>query len=266
MRLRRRGARRIEGRPVRRTWRRALAALVVAGVALLALGFERGAIRLPEPSFAIRTVKVESTFERVSRDEVAAVVAPYARSGFFEVDLKAVREALVALPWVRTATVRRVWPDTLHVVLAEERPVARWRDSGLVNDQGEVFYPDDARAAGAELPLLEGPERTSAAVLGYFREVSDQLAPLGLQVVHLSMDARRAWEITLGNGMHLTLGRRAADQQLRRFVHFYPGMMAARAADIVEVDLRYSNGFAVRWRGGPAAAQAQAAKKTGDAA
>jgi cell division protein FtsQ len=261
---RRRGARRVDPVLARRRWRRWGVALVIGGGCALAfMAISAGLVRLPERDFAIRTVRIESTFERVRRQDIAAVVAPYAASGFFQVDLKAIRESLVAMPWIRSAAVRRVWPDTLYIAVVEEKPVARWGGSGLVNEQGEVFYPDDAERIGGGLPLLEGPPHAAKAVLVYYRAVTDQLAPLGLGVARLSVDARRARELTLSNGLHLTLGRRDADGQLRRFIHFYPAVMAGRTADIAAVDLRYTNGFALRWR--PAAAQPQAAKKRGDA-
>ena len=100
-------------------------------------------------------------------------------------------------------------------------------------------------------------------VTAYYFDLQRQLSPLGLRIVSLGMDARRAWELTLDNGISLTLGSRDAERQMQRFVRFYPQVMAARASDIAQIDLRYSNGFAVRWR--TPAAQAAAGKNTGDA-
>lgn len=263
-RKRRQGTRRADREHARRRLRK-WAGLVLGGctLALVASAFAAGLVPLPLPEreFPIRLLKVEGTFERVGREEVAATVAPHAR-GFFETDVAAIRDALVDLPWVRAASVRRVWPDTLHITLIEERALARWAEGGLVNDEGEVFHPprDDA----GDLPLLAGPPRSAAQVVDYYLALQRELSPLGLKVAHLGMDARRAWELTLSNGIRLTLGNKDADRQVQRFVRFYPRVMAARAAEIEQVDLRYSNGFAVRWRA-PGAAQAAAAKQTGDA-
>jgi cell division protein FtsQ len=261
---RRKGAKRIDPSATRRRRRHwALALSLTASCALFAMAWIEGVIRLPEKMFAIKTIRVESTFEHVGRDEIAAIVAPYASAGFFNVDLKSIREALQGLPWIHTAAVRRVWPDTLHIVLIEQRPSARWGDTGLLNQDGDVFYPEQLSAADAGLPQLDGPPRTSRAVIAYYREVSDRIAPLGLHVSSVHMDARRAWELILGNGMRLTLGRRDAEEELGRFVRFYP-LVAAHAGEIAGVDLRYTNGFAVRWRG--AAGERRLPKKTGDSA
>lgn len=261
---RRQGVRHAERRHVRLRMRKWAMAVLGAGlVALAALAVAEGIVPLPEQDYPIRTLKVEGTFERVSREDVAATVAPHAERGFLESDVRAIRGALVDLPWVHAASVRRVWPDALHITLVEERALARWAGGGLVNVDGELFHPPGD--ALASLPLLEGPPRSTAHVLGQYLALRQELGPLGLEIVGLSMDARRAWELELDNGIRLTLGRRDPEQQVRRFVRFYPEVMAARAADIEEVDLRYTNGFAVRWRASGAPATADAGKKTGDA-
>ena len=93
---RRRGARRIDSVVARRwRWRGAAALMIAGGCTLAFLAVSDGLIRLPECDFAIRTVRIESTFERVRRQDIAAVVAPYAASGFFYVDLKAIRREVV---------------------------------------------------------------------------------------------------------------------------------------------------------------------------
>ncbi len=237
-----------------------------AALTLLVSAFVSGLVPLPLPEreFPIHTLKVESTFERVSREEVAALVAPHAARGFFDADVAAIRSELQALPWVRSASVRRVWPDALQVTLLEERAVARWAAGGLVNASGELFHPPLEPSDGAaELPLLAGPARSTVQVTDYYLALQRQLSPLGLHVERLAMDARRAWELTLDNGIRLTLGNKDAERQMQRFVRFYPQVMAARATDIAQIDLRYSNGFAVRWR--TPAAQASATKNLGDA-
>jgi cell division protein FtsQ len=48
--------------------------------------------------------------------------------------------------------------------------------------------------------------------------------------------------------MELDFGRQAFEERLDRFAKAYPGLLATRADAVAAVDLRYSNGFAVRWR------------------
>ncbi len=64
------------------------------------------------------------------------------RGGFFNLDVDAVRLALLGEPWVSEVTVKRIWPDALRVIVIEQIPVVRWGDSGLLNPAGEYFAPE----------------------------------------------------------------------------------------------------------------------------
>ena len=71
----------------------------------------------------------------------------------------------------------------------------------------------------------------------------------------------------LDSGVTVRLGRRDVDQRLERFIRTASQVMAHRFRDINYVDMRYSNGFAIGWRGAespPPAAAAAASAAQGD--
>ena len=84
--------------------------------------------------------------------------------------------------------------------------------------------------------------------------IQGRLVEGGLRITALSLDARGAWEIDLDNGVRVRLGRRQVDERFERFVAAALPLVAQRGGDIDYVDMRYTTGFAVGWRGGAAAA------------
>ena len=72
------------------------------------------------------------------------------------------------------------------------------------------------------------------------------LEPLGRTPTRVSVTARRAWTLTLDSGLTLELGRLDPEDRLARFVENYPQAAALLGRRMQHVDLRYSNGFAVR--------------------
>ena len=115
-----------------------------------------------------------------------------------------------------------------------------------------------AEAGGelANLPLLKGPEQSERKLTEHLLEMQRMLEPLGLHIARLDLSERRAWSMTLDNGLELDLGRKETYPRLLRFVRVYPGVLASKAGAIQRIDLRYTNGFAVRWRDGAEAANA----------
>lgn len=213
-----------------------------------------------QPWFALRTIEVKAPVAHVTEAQIRLVAERQARGTFFTVDLESVRLSLEKLPWVREAQVERRWPDTLVVSLVEHVPLARWNDDALVSEAGEVFVA----AAGAHLPRLSGPADSSDDVVAAYRRYQAALVPLGMRIDELRMSPRRAWRLRLDNGMALALGREHTDARLARFVTLYPRLFGAQSATVaatqgtapaapatpVTVDLRYSDGFAVRMPGG----------------
>ncbi|KOR28470.1 hypothetical protein TI04_10915, partial [Achromatium sp. WMS2] len=67
-----------------------------------------------------------------------------------------------------------------------------------------------------------------------------------LSVVKMSLSDRRAWNIDLANGTHLSVGTKDLEVRIDRFLTYFPRL--PQPENVEQVDLRYTNGFAVRWR------------------
>ncbi|MHB0926274.1 MAG: cell division protein FtsQ/DivIB [Gallionellaceae bacterium] len=191
--------------------------------------------------FPLHSVRLSAAPQRVVAQEVLAVARNEVRGNFFTVDIERLRQSLEKLPWVRSVTIRREFPDRLAVQLEEHRALARWNGSALVNMQGEVFSAYTEQI----LPDFIGQKDDSGEVAQRYGEFSRQLAALNLQVAQLALSPRHAWQLRLSNGLVLELGREEMQQRLARFVAVYPYSLAAQAGSVRYVDMRYRNGFAV---------------------
>ncbi len=194
----------------------------------------------------LRTVRIEGELHKLTIAQMQNAIATTARGGFFTVDADAIRRAAESLPWVESVTVRRVWPDTLKLRVVEQRAAARWGEKGVLSRSGQLFMPDQA-SIPQRLPQLNGPDELRRRVMEMYIAMSNALAPIGRRVEQLQIDNRRAWVLKLDTGVELKLGRDQAIERLQRFVRVYPTVFAAREEELTAVDLRYSNGFAVRW-------------------
>ncbi|HHO67611.1 MAG TPA: FtsQ-type POTRA domain-containing protein [Gammaproteobacteria bacterium] len=193
----------------------------------------------------LRHVRVEGDFRHLDRAALEARLLPVTEGGFFGVDVAAVRRSVQDMAWVDRVSVRRVWPDRLVVQVQEQQPVARWGETAYLNPRGEVFVPKHL-AAGLQLPRLAGPAGRGRQVLAAYRRMGDILAGLRLGIEELRQDERRAWHLRLSNGVAIELGRAEPQRRLARFVAVYPALLVSEQVGISAVDLRYSNGFAVR--------------------
>lgn len=224
------------------------------GSALLLAAATNTGLWLWEPAnLPVKSVLIQGEMAHVSREALRQAVTPHVEDGFLRVDISTIRQAVEALPWVHHAAVRRKWPSTLMVEITEQRALARWGKEGLVNPEGGMFTAT-AEGALATLPLLHGPTNSQKLLVESYREMQRMLKPVGLHIDRLELTQRRAWQLTLDNGITLLLGRKESYPRLLRFVRVYPRVLAKRTEQIKRIDLRYTNGFAVRWREGAATA------------
>jgi cell division protein FtsQ len=169
-------------------------------------------------------------------------------AGLVTVNLELISTGLRKLPWVDSAAVQRSWPRGLRIEIVEQAAVARWNDTGLVNSRGQLFM-SEAHFVPPELPQLAGPAGSESEVTARYLATQGRLTEVGLRLVALALDARGALNITLDNGVQVRLGRQQIDARFERFMLVAAKLVSQRAADIAYVDMRYSNGFAVGWKG-----------------
>jgi cell division protein FtsQ len=229
---------------------RALGLVLVAVAIVMGLNYGfRWFINLP--AFAIEQVRIEGELHRNSADELRSEVLSRLPGNFFTLDLADARDELEAVPWVRSATVRRLWPDQLVVHIEEHQPLAVWREQGLpdrlLNRQGEIFEANLGEVDN--LPELEGGRGQSGLLIAMYGKLVPRLAQLDTVPVRLSLSPRGSWQVELKRGEIIELGRGADEDVLERLERFIRAVgrtgsrWSGRGWD--RADLRHVNGFAL---------------------
>lgn len=239
-------------------WRQRRVVLGAAAALALALMLA-AALWAVAPVFAgpaLTTLVVSGRLVHVEPAMVRATVQPLVGTGFFTTRVDTLSAAVVKLPWVAEANVRRQWPHTLTVDIVEETPVARWDADGLMDARGRVFAKSND-AIYAKLPKLSGDEGSEQDVLAQYNTLASLLAPRGLAIATLTVDERGGATLELDDGIEVRLGREQAQERLARFGAEALPALGARLTSVAYVDMRYSNGFAVGWRAASAASGAR---------
>ncbi|HVC01060.1 MAG TPA: cell division protein FtsQ/DivIB [Steroidobacteraceae bacterium] len=217
----------------------ALVAFVAAGIGALTWALNR----------PVRAVAIDGRFQHVSPIAIEKAVAPYLVGGFMSVNLEAIQRAVEAIPWVDRVRVQRRWPTGLRVTVIEQTAAARWNGTGLLNGRGELFLRG-ALDPPPQLPSLGGPSGSETEVAKRYFAAQPPMAAAGFPIAALRLDERGAWRMDLANGLAVRLGRKHVARRLSRFIRTASQIVLPRLDDVAYVDMRYSNGFAVGWRGG----------------
>lgn len=226
--------------------RAALVARLMTAVVILGALAGAGLIAIQwEPRLLpIRVVTIDGEMRGLSKGALQQTIAAHISGGILTQDLASLQAEVQDLPWIRGASVRRVWPDRIVFTVQEHAAVARWGENGLVTADGIVFRPRDGRLP-AGLPRLDGADDMAPKVVEHFARWHTRLAELGLIVDGIRRDARGDWSLMLLGGTELYLGTADIETRFARLLAAYPQVEAIGVP--TRIDLRYSNGFAVRW-------------------
>lgn len=195
-------------------------------------------------SVPVRNIRISTSYQHVTPEELQAVVTPFLKQGFFYVSLEPLHAAIERMTWVDKVSVRRVWPSTLMINIIEQRAVARWGNGGILNADGELFHPQE-RSLPKDLPLLVGPAEQHQPIFQHYQALQSMLTPNQMTILAVQVSARRSWQLQLDNHIVVELGRKDHRLRLQRFVRALPTLQKKRRGKIHAVDLRYPNGLAV---------------------
>ncbi len=226
---------------------------IVAVMGLFSGGHVSAAVRSANAAFnsamtdaglTVRSVTLDGRAETAQR-EVARMLGINLGTPMLYVDVDEARARLEALPWVKSAEVRRVWPDRISVHIVERRPVALWQNEGdvvVVDADGQPIAGEDvARFAG--LPLVVGKGAESA--VGSLLDLIATQPNLKSRVKAAVRVGERRWNLRLDNGVEVRLPEEGATAALGELVRL-DREEKILSRDIKAIDLRFADRFIVK--------------------
>ncbi|HTQ14348.1 MAG TPA: FtsQ-type POTRA domain-containing protein [Rhizomicrobium sp.] len=193
-----------------------------------------------DAGFGIANVDIAGN-RRTGKDTILAVLDIQKDQTTLSYDIHAAQARLSRLPWVAGADVRRRYPDTIAVTLAERRPFALWRtDDGIavIDRDGHVI----TKTGGLEFQKL--PRFVGEAPVGGAELVA---AIARHRAVHARVWAMRRmggrrWDLILDDQVVVQLPELGWKQQLDELEHLLVDT-GVLERDIREIDLRERDNY-----------------------
>jgi len=192
----------------------------------------------------IKKIRAQGEFINVTEKMILDAIRNDVISGYLKINVQELQTKIEKLAWVKLASVRRVWPDSIVVTIKEQKAFAIWNDNGLLNEVGEQFKPKII--SDKKLPVLSGPEKLNIKVMNEYKIFEAQLNRINLSIDEFNLDDRRAIYIQLSNDIKISLGRNEYQKKLKRFITAYKLNLRKYSNNIEYIDMRYTNGFAIK--------------------
>ncbi len=203
-------------------------------------------------NLTIKTIEVVGDLKVLNKSTLEPIIAPFVRTNLHLIDTKGLEKAIEENEWVYSAALTKIWPDKLIVKIHEQKPVAFWGKDAMLSKQGKIIHAVLAEKKGS-LPMLFSPERKGRNMATEFLQIREWMKDFPVRLVEFKEDARGSWQIKLENGLVVKIGRNHHEKRIKRFMVGYRQTLISVVNKIHTVDLRYTNGFAVKWKKGQSA-------------
>lgn len=176
------------------------------------------------------------------------------------VDIAGMQERIEALPLVKQASVRKLYPNEITITLTEREPFALWQNQGdvfVVAADGTVIDTmQDERFVNLPFVVGEGANKR----VGDYLKLRAAAGPVAQRISAATLVGGRRWNLRLDNGLVVALPEDGALDALRRLAELEKSDQVLEK-DIIQVDLRQHDRVTMRLTEEAAAARAEAAKK-----
>lgn len=180
-----------------------------------------------------------------SRADLLRAVRLSRGAPILDFDLGRARERVERLPWVRSASVERMLPDTVILTIEERRPLALWQNKGrfrLIDRDGEVIR-GQALERFSSLPVVVGPG-APAVTLEFLTMLQSQPGLAGRVKAAVRVGGRR-WNVRLKGGIDVRLPAAGAKKAWARLAE-YERKHKILERDVRVLDLRLPDRLIVR--------------------
>jgi len=197
------------------------------------------------PEFMVTLLAVDGASDPVAA-EIRETLPVHLPASSFDLDLAALRAAVLEVPAVQAAEVHVRAGGVLEVRISERVPVALWRGSGglaILSRDGTAIGHAAGRAGHADLPLLvgEGAERAVPEALAVLAAAE----PFAPRIRGLQRVGERRWDIVLDRGQVIKLPSDEPVRAVERLIALDTAQDLLRR-DVAVVDFRNRDRATVR--------------------
>ncbi len=198
----------------------------------------------------VTEISINNNLKQVDPRSIAKILKKDEYAYLLKIDVTKLQEEIKKLNWVKQVEIRKIWPNTIEVLVDEFLPIARINERLLVSS-GKLIRAN-ALLNMDELPQLNFENEGSKAekinanyveVVERYQMIKKSLTSIGIVVESLDINESLAWTIKTSSGLEIKIGRKQQMKRIERLtntLHFIDNFDQVKT-----IDLRYNNGFAI---------------------
>ncbi len=198
--------------------------------------------------FPIKTIIINSEIINSDKKSILYVVKKYVnKKSFFNLNVDILRRKIDKIEWIRSVKVRKIFPNEVQIEIEENVPIAIWNNKSYINDLGEIFFVNKIKK---KLPNFVIPKNRRHVILNYYFLLNKNLAKNKIEdsIAMIIEEDTRVLSFLLSSNIMVKIGSRDINDKIVKFFKIYNKLNSGDLEKIEYIDMRYSNGFVIKWK------------------
>ncbi|UAJ65129.1 FtsQ-type POTRA domain-containing protein [Candidatus Schneideria nysicola] len=191
-----------------------------------------------------------------TEDDIRKLLHIRDRNMLMKTDVNIIQNTMLQLPWIKSISVRKKWPNIIKINLIEYIPLVCWNNIYLIDKNGKKFplsqfsqYKKEKISSTIPTLYILEEHANEKHIINEYIAISNVLnSSSKIQIKTIHINPCHSWSLILDNNIRLEIGRNNKIYRLKRFIEIYPTILQhayEKKKQISSIDLRYESGLAV---------------------
>lgn len=190
--------------------------------------------------YPIEEVEITSTTSNYDTEKINDIVVSIHGQDLLSLDLSDVKRNIRSDDWIRDVKIKKSFPDTLEIIIIPQQPYAIY-NSKIMTIDGTVI---GASLMQLDLPIIIDHTNDSQSSMNIMILTSKLLKKIDLDIKKIEIHDSIIKVFTSAN--ILISDRVNYENNLNRLVVTFHDLQKLFKREIKSIDMRYSNGFAIK--------------------
>ncbi len=190
--------------------------------------------------FIIKNIEI-SGVKHLDKNDIIKIINAYDDINIFNVNIKNIYEEIKNNTWIKKASIKIIYPNTIRILLTEKKPVAIWQNryrNSLITKYGDVIYEKNLEGFKNYLPIVIGQNAHKNAhsilnILGINKDFFKN-------IWSLTYVSERRWDVHFNQGLTIRLPSVSVEKAWEKVLYLDKKFNILNL-DLTELDLRNSN-------------------------
>ena len=190
--------------------------------------------------YPIHEVEITSTGSNYDIEKINDIVASIQGQDLLSLDLSDIKRRINSDGWIRDVEIKKSFPDKLEIIIIPQKPYAIYNSKIMMTD-GTVIKNS---LLTLDLPIITDHTHDSLSSMNTMILTDKLLQKIDLDIKQIEIHNSLIKIFTSTN--ILISDRDNFEINLNRLVLSFPDLQKLFENDIKSIDMRYSNGFAIK--------------------